>query len=428
MVELDEALAVDVSRSESPFRYINHSCDPNTSMRIGDGWIRFYARRAIQRGEELTIDYGLSYHDGQLRCLCGVKRVPRRSLIALGRAILPLSQLRLLVNLLRAFSETRPAAPAIGATAQTTNSASRLYNLASLRAAPARPHSHPPPRHCRSLRATPPTSGRRYARLAIRNATIVDGSGTPASGPWDIIIENNRITAIVALDPVSLNRGARRLPADAEIDARGKYVLPGLINAHAHIQDSRDGIPQPLEYEFKTWLALGITTVRDVGSDLPQTLKLRAQSAAGEIVAPRIFVYPMFASSGSAVTAAPKNAAEARAAVRQVKQQGVDGIKLRQVHRDILDAVADEARALNLPIAHHVGVEETTAWDDIRDGVPLHRALVRHSRRCHSHAACPELSLGPASTTTTRPIASATPATSGAKPIPNAFRKSSPPW
>ncbi len=74
MVELDEALAVDVSRSESPFRYINHSCDPNTSMRIGDGWIRFYARRAIQRGEELTIDYGLSYHDGQLRCLCGAKR------------------------------------------------------------------------------------------------------------------------------------------------------------------------------------------------------------------------------------------------------------------------------------------------------------------------------------------------------------------
>jgi imidazolonepropionase-like amidohydrolase len=216
---------------------------------------------------------------------------------------------------------------------------------------------------------TPPSSGRRYPRLAIRNAIVVDGSGTPAAGPYDILIENNRIAAVVALDPVSLNRGARRLPADAEIDARGKYVLPGLINAHAHIQDSRDGIPQPLEYEFKTWLALGITTVRDVGSDFPQTLKLRAQSAAGEIVAPRIFIYPMFANSGSAVTAAPQNAAEARAAVRQAKQQGADGIKLRQVHRDVLDAVAEEARALGLPIAHHVGVEETTAWDDIRDGV-----------------------------------------------------------
>jgi SET domain-containing protein len=74
MVELDEALAVDVSRSKSPFRYINHSCEPNARMRIGDGWIRFYARRAIRSGEELTIDYGLSYHDGQLRCQCGAAR------------------------------------------------------------------------------------------------------------------------------------------------------------------------------------------------------------------------------------------------------------------------------------------------------------------------------------------------------------------
>jgi predicted amidohydrolase YtcJ len=60
----------------------------------------------------------------------------------------------------------------------------------------------------------------------------VDGAGTPAAGPYDILVENNRITQMVALDPVSLGRGARRIPADAEIDAKGKYVLPGLINAH----------------------------------------------------------------------------------------------------------------------------------------------------------------------------------------------------
>src|ERR1035438_6781629 len=77
---------------------------------------------------------------------------------------------------------------------------------------------------------TAPVTGHRYARLAIRNAIVVDGAGTPAAGPYDILIENNRITAMVALDPVSLGRGARRLPADAEIDAKGKYVLPGLIN------------------------------------------------------------------------------------------------------------------------------------------------------------------------------------------------------
>lgn len=71
IVELDEALAVDARRSESLFRYINHSCQPNSWMRIGDGWIRFYARRAIRPGEELTCDYGQTQHEGKLPCLCG---------------------------------------------------------------------------------------------------------------------------------------------------------------------------------------------------------------------------------------------------------------------------------------------------------------------------------------------------------------------
>ena len=205
-----------------------------------------------------------------------------------------------------------------------------------------------------------PVSGKRYPRLAIRNAMIADGNGTPASGPKDIIIENNRIVAIVPFDAVAAGRGARRQPADVEIDAKGKYVLPGLINAHVHIQDERAGIPQPLEYEFKTWLACGITTVRDVGSNLTQTLDLRAKSAAGEIVAPRILVYPMFG--------APKTTEEARATVRRFKAVGADGIKLLGSFRDIMEAMEDEAHKLGLPIAHHAGVEETNAWDDIKFG------------------------------------------------------------
>jgi hypothetical protein len=64
-----------------------------------------------------------------------------------------------------------------------------------------------------AMAQTAPVSGRRYAKLAIRNAMVVDGNGTPASGPYDIIIENNRIATVVALDPVALNRGAHRLPA-----------------------------------------------------------------------------------------------------------------------------------------------------------------------------------------------------------------------
>ncbi len=215
--------------------------------------------------------------------------------------------------------------------------------------------------------ATPtrPTHGKRYARLAIRNAMIVDGNGTPASGPKDIIIENNIITAIVPFDPVASQGGRRkRLPADVEIDAAGKYVLPGLINAHAHTQDERGGIPQPFDYELKIWLACGITTVRDVGSETKKTLELRAKSEKGEIAAPRFLIYPMFNS----IQPVPTTPEQARARIREFKAMGADGVKFLGMYRDIMEAAEDEAHKLGLPIAHHAGVEETTAWDDIKFG------------------------------------------------------------
>src|SRR5579872_2627328 len=211
---------------------------------------------------------------------------------------------------------------------------------------------------------TAPVSGRRVPRLVIRNAIVIEGNGTPAAGPKDILVENGIIADIVPIDPVAASRGESRRPkADVEIDAAGKYVMPGLINAHAHIQDERGGIPQPLEYEFKLWLSCGITTVRDVGSDTKQTLQLRKQSAEGEIACPRIFVYPMF---NRGVT--PHNAAEAKARIDEFKSMGADGVKLLGVYRDVMEAAEAEAHVQGLRIAHHVGVEETNAWDDIKFG------------------------------------------------------------
>jgi len=212
-----------------------------------------------------------------------------------------------------------------------------------------------------SALAQSPVNGKRPRRLLIHNATVIDGNGTPASGPKDIIVENNVITEVIALDPVSLSRGGRGgAQADAVIDATGKYVMPGLINAHAHLQEERGGKPQPIEYELNIWLACGITTIRDVGSDTKRALELRKQSAEGEIAAPRIFVYPMFGR--------PKDATAARAHVRELKQMGADGIKILGIERDSMEAMEDEAHKLGLRIAHHAGVEETNAWDDIKFG------------------------------------------------------------
>ncbi|HVG20275.1 MAG TPA: amidohydrolase family protein [Blastocatellia bacterium] len=207
-------------------------------------------------------------------------------------------------------------------------------------------------------------SGKRYQRLVIRNAMIVDGNGTPASGPKDIVIEGNTISEIVPFDPVAAKSGrAKRPTGDVEIDAAGKYVLPGLINAHAHVQEERGGVAQPLDYELKIWLACGITTIRDVGSETKKTIALRERSRANEVAAPRIFVYARYNFDPM-----PRDADQARARVRELKQLGADGIKLVGTDRDIMEAMAAEARVLGLRIAHHVGVEETTAWDDIKFG------------------------------------------------------------
>ena len=203
-------------------------------------------------------------------------------------------------------------------------------------------------------------SGKRLKRIVIRNAMIVDGSGKPAAGPFDIVVEDDKITQIAGIDP-ALKVGSSKRPAigELEIDATGKYVLPGLINIHAHTQDERAGVPQPVEYCMKMWLACGITTVRDVLAS-KKTLGWREQTAANQLAGPRIFAYGTFGGAS--------NADEARKRVRELKTAGYDGIKLFGVDRDIMQAMEDEAHKLGLRIAHHVGVEETNAWDDIKFG------------------------------------------------------------
>ena len=73
IVEL-ERHALDATDTGRGFRFINHSCAPNTYIRCTPTRAEFYALRDIRKGEELTADYGETQHDGRLPCRCGAER------------------------------------------------------------------------------------------------------------------------------------------------------------------------------------------------------------------------------------------------------------------------------------------------------------------------------------------------------------------
>ena len=63
--------SLDGSRGGNGTHYINHSCDPNSYMKITYGHILFMALRDIRPGEEITCDYISTYHSDRKRCRCG---------------------------------------------------------------------------------------------------------------------------------------------------------------------------------------------------------------------------------------------------------------------------------------------------------------------------------------------------------------------
>lgn len=71
MVELEGNLALNASANPNDMRFINHSCDPNTYMRVMRNRVEFYALKNIRKGEELSCNYGETHHEGKLPCGCG---------------------------------------------------------------------------------------------------------------------------------------------------------------------------------------------------------------------------------------------------------------------------------------------------------------------------------------------------------------------
>lgn len=203
-----------------------------------------------------------------------------------------------------------------------------------------------------------------YDRLVIRGATLIDGTGSPPVGPVDIVVERGTIADIRRVTPLDLAGGGRRATAPQMIEADGMWVMPGIIDAHAHLGRAREFPP---DYILKLWLAHGITTVRVFagGSDDPAMQIAADQRAGKQVLAPRVVVYPFWSGTDRRFWT-PEGAREI---VREWKQLGRDGIKVGGkpgLLPDVLPAIADEAAKLGMGVAVHIGQDGVVPMNAVR--------------------------------------------------------------
>jgi len=178
--------------------------------------------------------------------------------------------------------------------------------------------------------------------IALEGATLIDGAGGAPKEDAVILIRNGHIEAVARVNEIPIPKGAER------INLLGKTIIPGLIDAHAHVE----------RWAAPRYLAWGVTAVRDLHSD-SSGYALRNDLNLGSIVGPRMF------TSGPMIDAIPTTypnatgvatVADVRRAVDQHRLAGADYLKIyTRITPTLLNPLMDEARSLQLPVAAHLG-------------------------------------------------------------------------
>ena len=210
-----------------------------------------------------------------------------------------------------------------------------------------------------------------YPQLILRGATVITGTGAPAYGPVDIVIEGDRIASVTIVGsanaPIDPKSRPALKPGGREIDLAGQFVMPGLVDLHGHIGGDEQGVSA--EYVYKLWLGHGITTVRDpgCGNGIEWCASEAKRSAANTITAPRIFPYAFFGMGRESPITTPE---QARQWVRDMKAKGALGMKCFGYRPEILQAAFEELMKQGMRSAcHHaqldvarVNVLTTARW------------------------------------------------------------------
>ena len=197
--------------------------------------------------------------------------------------------------------------------------------------------------------------------VALTNARVVDGTGTPAKEGQTIVIRGEKIAAVGPASSVSVPAGART------IDLAGKTVIPGIIGLHDHMYYGGMrfmGVSYP-----RLFLSAGVTTIRTTGSvDAYQELNLKRVIDSSLAVGPTIVVtgpYLQGAGVGPGAMHPLSGPDDARRMVRYWADEGVTWFKAyTQISRADLGAAIDEAHKHGVKVTAHlcsVGFREAVA-------------------------------------------------------------------
>lgn len=190
--------------------------------------------------------------------------------------------------------------------------------------------------------------------LAFTGVTVVDVEDGSAKPGMTVIVTEDRITDVGPTDSLAIPPGA------TAIDARGKYLIPGLWDMHVHLFNQVSRRP-PNEWYFPLLIANGITGVREMWTKPGDRLTLadwRAQAAAGTLLAPRIAVVGTLVDGPASRWPTSDRVAtddEGRRIVREIHEAGLDFVKVYDMlPREAYFAITDEARRLDLRVAGHI--------------------------------------------------------------------------
>jgi len=178
--------------------------------------------------------------------------------------------------------------------------------------------------------------------FALVGAQIVNGTRQNPMADGVVIVSDGRIAAVGPRASTAIPNGMRT------IDARGKTIIPGLWDMHAHVALPEWG---------PAYLGVGVTTIRDMGGEKPFLVAFRDALAAGRVLGPRLLLAGLVDGSGpeafGSVTADTPE--QGQAVVEMYHAAGFQQMKLyTYIKPDVAGAIIRRAHELGMQVTGHV--------------------------------------------------------------------------